>query len=196
MALLSLRVPQETARLLSSLDVPGEKEGSAFMHVTLLYLEDASIEEVIRAISATYRVTNETAPFLLRASSISHFDGGEKVPIICPIESAPLHEFQFRLRNAFDQDGIPYSKKFPEYKPHVTLSYAEAPLEENVDQTIEPYLEWGAHSVTLWAGQNGDEGLSCELAFKTPHVNKVASVDPKKRNAIKAAMLIEKLLSS
>lgn len=167
MALLSMRVPHDTARLLSSLDVPGDKEDVAYMHVTLVYLgEDADMDAILRAIAATYRVTTRTKPFMLRANRISHFDGdGEKVPIICPIESDELHALQSELRREFDASGVDYSKKFPEYKPHCTLAYETAPLTENVDRPIDPSLQWGAHSVTLWAGRHGDEKLACEFSL-------------------------------
>jgi 2'-5' RNA ligase len=190
MALLSIRVPHDTARLLSSLDVPGEKEDVAYMHVTLIYLgeeEDVSMDDILRAIGATYRVTSTTKPFMLKTNSIAHFTGdGEKVPIICPIESQQLHDFQARLRQEFDADFVPYSKKFPDYRPHATLAYAEAPLEEDVDQAIDPALEWGAHSVTLWAGRHGDEKLACDFALT---MGKTGSVT----NAVKAALFKERV---
>ncbi len=188
MALVSIKVPHDTARLLSSLDVPGAKVDVGYMHCTVLHLEDPTMEDVLRGIASTLKVTGITKPFVLGTRRISHFGGdGEEVPIVCPIDSSDLHDFQRALSKQFDVDGVPYSKKFPEYRPHVTLAMADAPLEEDVEQTIDPNLEWGAHSVHLWAGDHGDEKLACEFAFTMGK--------PALRNAVKALMLKEGLTS-
>lgn len=154
MSFIGLKLAHETARLLSEIEVPGRKESLDFYHLTVLHLGDSlPIETVARAMVATFQVTSVMQPFTVRLNRVSCFDkNSHGVPIICRAESDSLHELWSALKTSFDNSGLDYSKKFPEFKPHVTLSYAEEPIE---DLRI-PTVEWGAHELILWGGDTGD----------------------------------------
>ena len=174
MAFLGIHIPHETSRLISGIEVPGDKEDSASLHVTLLYLgENIPIKDISKALVATYEVTSQTSPFLLKANSLCCFplnpDG--KAAIIAPVASQKLSDLNEDLKKAYDKSNIEYSKKFKEYKPHVTLSYHD---EEIKKQKIDP-IEWAVQEIVLWGGDNGDE----KVFITFPLTLKSNSVRPK-----------------
>ena len=179
MSFIGLKVPTETARLLwdfweSSYENYGAAVPRDHAHITILDLgEDVPIEQLEHAIGAAYAVTSKTPPFSVSTNRISVFppnDSG-RVAIICPIDSLSLHDLRRRLCESFDQAGIPYSKKFPEYRPHVTLAFSEDPSVHSQWGTDPDFsrVEWGAHEVTLWGGDHGDERLTVNFPFALGH---------------------------
>lgn len=155
MAFIGISVPHEAARLVHEIDVPGDKEDSAHLHITLLYLgRDFSIKELSKAMMATYEVTRNTSPFRVKLGCIDHFDVPDKrnFPIIAPAQSIKIHELNAALKRTFNKKRIAYDKTFKEYKPHVTLSFNKDPVNKS---KIEP-IEWSVHELVLWGGSNGD----------------------------------------
>lgn len=149
-----------------SLDVPGDKVSTDEMHITMLCFEGDNfpIEEISKAIVASYSVSSECGPFTVSTKKVTCFPKNSETglyPIIAKVESPELMELQAKLRDALDKAGVAFSKKFPEYKPHVTLAYSE----EKVKDFRIPEVEWAAHEATLWGGDHGDERLSVSLPF-------------------------------
>jgi 2'-5' RNA ligase len=158
MGMLGLRVPHETARILSEIEVPGEPEPEGHFHITLIYIGDkVPIEVLVRAIVPVYSVSSTTVPFNVSTAEVTSFPANKegKTPVICRVESDGIFTFRQRLCDALDIHGVEYDKKFPQYRPHVTLSYAD----EAVDPTPIPRLSWGAHEAVLWGGDEGDRRL-------------------------------------
>lgn len=161
MSFLGLRVPHETARLLSELDIPGRKDSTDHFHITILHLGDnVPIETIAKALVATFKVSDQTQPFTVSTSRVSCFapkvsktsSKNGQCPIICRVDSDELHAMRVKLCASYDEAGVAYDKKFPEYKPHVTLGWADAEIEERRIPTVE----WGAHELVLWGGDSGD----------------------------------------
>src|SRR5277367_4439131 len=106
MSFLGIRIPHETARLLHEIDVPGEKEDSAQLHITLLYLgKNIPIKELAKAMIATFEVTDATCPFWVKTTSVASFpvDEGNPHPIIAPIQSPKLFELHKFLKRSLDK---------------------------------------------------------------------------------------------
>jgi 2'-5' RNA ligase len=169
MAALMLRVPHETARLLSEVqygDV-GERESPGEYHITVTYLgKEIPIEQITKAIPIIFGITSKTRPFTVGTDHISTFPPGEDgVPIIARVNSPELHTLRDALWAAFDAAGIPYDKKFPEFKPHVTVGYSKDPLAGEVVNADFPRIEWGAHELILWGADRGDGRLSVTFPF-------------------------------
>src|ERR1700722_2098198 len=147
MAFLGIRAPHEAARLIHEIDVPGEKEDSAHLHITLLYLgKDVSVEELARAMVATYSVTKDTSPFWVSLNCVNYFPvpDGMPFPIVAPVISPKLHELRKNLAKTFGRAKIDYDKRFKVYHPHVTLSFNDT----NIKKTkIEP-IEWAVQMET------------------------------------------------
>lgn len=175
MALLCLKLPSEPARLLSEIKVPGEKVPTDEKHVSLIYLgKELELEAILLAIQVTYQVVTSWSPFLLTTRWVTTFSPTDKgtVPVIARVESEDLFELQEALREAFDEEGVPYSKKWPEYKPHVTLSYA--PVEEAPDDLIIKPVQWSCTDVVLWGGDEGENDIVTR--FPLSLANRAASM--------------------
>lgn len=171
MAIIALEVPHATARLFGSIEVPGTRTPIGTAHITIVYVgADVAIDVLAEAVKATYEVTSKAAPFTVRATRVTHFPGNpddqEGYPIIARVESDALHELRDNLVAALDDAGVDFDRKFPVYKPHVTLSYAAEPVEE----FRIPVIEWGAHEVVMWGGGEGDERLKVTFPLTLPSV--------------------------
>lgn len=151
--MLGLAVPPATARILSELDVPGKREDVSHYHVTLLHLGDeVPIEDVSEMMVAAYSAVKATPPFTVTTSEVKTFPKGpDGFPVICPIASPELHELHSTLCRKFDELGLDYSKKFPVYRPHMTLAYSP----DNFEGFQITPVSWGAHELTLWGGDSG-----------------------------------------
>lgn len=167
MALLSLQVPSEVSRALGRITVPGTPEPRETYHVTLLYLgKDVPIDDVSKALVVAYRVAEITKPIQLTVDEVSSFPKGDDgYPIICPVKSPELHQLWEALCSAFDHAGVEYSKKFPVYNPHVTLSYHTKDLEQKIQ--VGP-IDWAAYEMTLWSGNSGDDAVTITIPFSFP----------------------------
>lgn len=169
MAVLGIHCPHDVGRIFSQIEVMGEREPLGHQHITLLYFgDDVPIETLATAIVAVYQVTSRTKPFTVQTNRVTAFPPHPEkgtVPIICPVVSPSLHDLHGRLKAALDRAKVDYSRTFPEYKPHVTLSYVEDPLvyaDHTADKDI-PSIEWGVADVVLWGGDEGDQRFSANF---------------------------------
>jgi 2'-5' RNA ligase len=173
MAALMFAVPDDTARILKELDVPeGSPEQSS--HITVAYLgEDVPIETIAELLPVLHSVTARTVPFSVSTSRITTFPAGDDgVPVIAAVESPELHAFQAALCSAMERGGIEYSRRFPVYKPHVTITYAEDPDTEF--ELSFPEISWPCHELLLWGSNKGNGRLVVKFPLSLP-MGKVAS---------------------
>lgn len=173
MAFLGIKVPHPTARLLSGIDIPGEKEGTAELHITILCFEENwPISEISKALESTYEVISKVKPFLVKVDSIGCFPKREDkpCPIIAKVESKDLHKLCDELKKKFDKDEIEYSKTFKDYKPHITLSYDDKEIDEfKIDN-----VEFSVPEIVLWGGDHGDDRIFITFPLQGPEKQKHA----------------------
>lgn len=166
MALLGIPVKIETARLFSSLDVPGDKEDLSELHVTILcFQDDWKITELSKALEVAYDVISEVKPFNLKVKTVSCFPKreGKPCPIIAKVESDELQDLNKKLKKAFDKKGIDYLKTFKDYNPHITLSYADKEIKSfKVDK-----IEIPVHEIILLGGNKGENDVFITLPLKS-----------------------------
>lgn len=163
MAIVGFEIPHSTARILSEIEVPGTKEPVENFHITVLMLDDdTAISDIADAMEAAYSVASKVRPFTARITRITSFPGGDDgVPVICPVEAPELHAVWAAMKAAFDAKKVGYSRKFPNFRPHVTLSYAQKPF----DAELPVPIEWGAHELVVWGGDRGDRRVVVHLPF-------------------------------
>lgn len=173
MAALMFAVPDETTRILKELNVP-EGTPEPHGHITVAHLgDDVPIETIGELLPVLHSVTARTVPFSVETSRITTFPPGDDgVPVIAMVDSPELHEFRDALCGAMDKAGIEYSRKFPVYKPHVTVTYAEDP---DTEFELEiPTLSWPCHELLLWGSNRGTGRLVVKFPLSLP-MGKVAS---------------------
>lgn len=173
MAFLGIRIPHETGRLLSQIEVPGEKTSLSELHVTLLYFGDEwPISEISKSLEATYDVVSNFHPFIAKMQKVTSFpkspDG--KVPIITRVESDELHELRDKLAKKFDDEKIEFSKLHKDFKPHVTLAYDD---KEPDEEKFHP-VEFAVSEIVLWGGDHGDDRIFVTFPLAGPGMDKNA----------------------
>lgn len=184
MAFLGIRVPHETARLLTGLEVPGKNTAASEMHITILCFEENwPITEIAKALETTYDSVSKIKPFRVVIDEVTCFPKrDDKSAIIAPVKAAELHELHDKLAKEFDKEKIDFSKIFKDYKPHVTLSYND----EEIDSfEIDP-VEFMVQELVLWGGDHGDDRIFITFPLKAPEKHKHAML-------LQKAELFEKL---
>lgn len=202
MAMIGLKVPAEAARLLAAIPEPAEygtPEPADQFHVTLAHLGDAlTIEEIAQAIQPLFEVTSVTPPFMVSTSHISTFSPHPEhgtVPIIALIDSPELHNLWKRMTTALDAAGVEFSRKFPNFTPHVTLAYSKDPLVA-ADMAAETHLRsplmWGVHEIVLWGGDKGQNhvivNFPLSLGMGKAAATRMSRTDALYRGAVRLSM--------
>jgi 2'-5' RNA ligase len=178
MAFLGIRIPHEYGRLLSSIDVPGQKISTSDLHITLLCFKDnLEISEIAKTLEVTYNVVSKFKPFLIKTDAISCFPKYEDNPvaIMALVDSDEIHKLHDQLKKEFDENNLSYNKTFKKYIPHITLSYSK---EEIKKFTIDKF-EFCISEIVLWGGDHGDDRVFVTFPLKSPEKHKHASLEAK-----------------
>ena len=165
MAFIGVKVPADAAASLARIKVPGEPVPPEEMHVTLLYLgKNVPIPDVLQATMACYMMTKRWTPFRATSRRVTCFSQSEEgeVPVVARVLCPELHRLHMALRKSLDFMEIEYSKKYPEYKPHITLSYSKKPMP---DVKI-PSVAWEIGELVIWGGDDGTERIAVTLPLE------------------------------
>lgn len=164
MALIGIRVPDLICSELKKIKVPGEKVDFKTYHITMFYLGDkVHPKEILKSALCSLSVLGSTDTFEVDLQTITSFpmNPEDGRPVICKIQSEKLLELREELAVSLDKDKIDYSKKFPEYKPHVTLSYDKS---DNDFKDFEiNKLSFKIDEIVFWGGDTYDEGLNIRI---------------------------------
>jgi 2'-5' RNA ligase len=122
------------------------------LHVTLVYLGKAAdfTEEQRQAVHDISSFAADYVPPLSGDwKAASTFGDGSEAAKVLEIDSPELHDLRAAIVSALDEAGVPYDKKWPTYKPHMTLGYGKG-----LDVSI-PSEPFAAHRIGVaWAGKN------------------------------------------
>jgi len=145
------------------MSVPGAMKPE-MMHVTVLYIEDAFMtpEQFYTINNALHEVAANLVEFSVTATELSRFEKvtkawdekGGYVPkeptdaVIYKLESNDLHLLRAGVIALFDNYGIPYSKKFKDFKPHITIGYV--PHGSDLDCPVKLPFTFSVRHVELW----------------------------------------------
>jgi len=186
MALIGIKINHEIVRTLKNLDVPGNRTQDDEYHITIACFEDdVTMETILKAIKSAYDIVNNTKPFLISTEEITCFPKRENNPcaIIAKVNSEELHKLNNKIKSAFDEDEVEYSKLFKDYKPHITLSYHD---EEIKSSKIEP-VEFMVHEIVIFGGNNGDDKFCVTIPLKSSEYKKHSNLINKLDNFNKLA---------
>lgn len=150
MSMIALKIPSNISDKLSKIKVDGKKELPQEYHITMFYFDGKlKIDDICKITKIMNSVLGRYSPPKISFKEISHFQKGDNgFPVIISILSDELIEIRKSLVKVFDKEKINYSKKWPEFKPHITLAYSK---KEPTDQSIDKY-SWNATELVLYAG--------------------------------------------
>lgn len=168
MAFIGLEVSPDLTEILANIKVSGKKENPFQYHVTLVYLNEIDLEHVIPFLLPVFEVCCETEPFEVECDYLGTFSTNEDgTPIIVRLKSQNLMKFRERMVKEIKKAGLEFNNKYPEFKPHITLSY-DPEDEEKVKKNL-PKLpkgsKWTINRVVLWAGEYEDGTEQIKFSF-------------------------------
>jgi 2'-5' RNA ligase len=158
MAFIGIKVPEGIAQKLHRIEAPGDRLGPSEMHITMINLgRVASLKQVIRAMSVVAFAAQETEPFMVGCALRTCFprNSDESIPIIARVQSPEIMKLRKKLVEQMETIGIEYNKKYPEFKPHVTLSYSQDPCE---NLGFGP-ITWRVGSIAVWGGEEMNDRI-------------------------------------
>jgi 2'-5' RNA ligase len=170
MAMLAIPIQPDISRLFQEFDLDIERDPSN--HITMFYFgDDLPMSKILKIIPVIFELTSELKPFTASTSNYTYFESDDKYPIICPVKSKGLVNLRNKIQNIFDKKKIKYDKKFPDYKPHITLGYSNEKPKKN---TKFPNMEFTVSQIALYAGDSSDTKLYVNFPFT---INKLSSLD-------------------
>ena len=128
MTFLHLPIPSNISEILQSIPLSGKiVRADPSDHCTLMYFEDdMDLDYALKIIPIVANITSKTKPFIINFSKFSSFPSGKYgTPIVCILKSPELIKLRTEIKNAFEDNDIDFSNKFPSFKPHITLGYYE-----------------------------------------------------------------------
>lgn len=128
-----------------------EKEDSSPSHVTVLYIGDlADSDKQKKLIDVVQKTASVLNPFEVNLGKVEEFvnDKNQKVTH-SSVEGKDLHKLHNILKGVFKLIGIPFSDKYPEYKPHVTIEYIDEGKEEKFEN-VKPQGKWIVDHFWVW----------------------------------------------
>lgn len=167
MSILAVRIAPHIYDALSSYDIPGVREPAHNAHVTMLYFDSKELPS-LDLIETLHDYCMGLLPFTATASKISSFSRGDEgtIPVIAPVVSPQLMKSRANIGTLLESREIYFNKKFPDYKPHITLSYSETGLN---DFPVTP-VTWTIESFELWCGEHNDNDLFVIFPFRGHNV--------------------------
>ena len=161
MAYLYVPAPSPT---FARVPAPGKREPES--HVTLVYLgkQELTVEQAFDIVRAIDPVVRACPKLTLRTRRVFSFPANPEdgFPIVMSVEGAELPHLRQEICRALDRASVPYDRKFPVYRPHVTLAYAEQAVEQH---DLEEPIVWTAEAVELSTGTKDSEPLIVRFAL-------------------------------
>lgn len=159
MALLGLEVPVDICQHLQKVKVPGSRDLSD--HLTMFYFEDKlSPKKIAKICEVLSETIAKTKPFDCIIKQISSFPSGDDgIPIKADVTSKKLISLRAEIAKVFDQNKIAFSKKFPDFKPHITLSYHS----DDFDKVKIDPITWSVTNLVIWGGSSEEKGIDVKI---------------------------------
>jgi 2'-5' RNA ligase len=129
---------------------PKPGEDSSPPHITLLYIGnlppsfEAKLDEVVGNVCENFK------RFTVKLGSVKRFINDEQQKVYhSPVISKRLQVLHKTLLTEFQFGQLPYSTKYPEFKPHITIEYVN-PGESPKFTDLCPEGSWEVDSVWVW----------------------------------------------
>lgn len=164
MAMLAINIPVNISRMLQEINVPSEIIRQDYAdHITCFYFEKFDTEDILKIIPVILNITKSINVFNISVDSYKSFPEGKYGwPVICEIESKELNKLRDKIKKEFDKNDIEYSKKFPKFIAHTTLSYVKEKVKnKKIDEII-----WPVNNISLYCGEDNKEKLYIEFQFE------------------------------
>jgi 2'-5' RNA ligase len=146
---LFIQVPEYIARQFPSIGKDGHD--SSPPHITLLYIGQLPQAFEPRLFEVVQKVCENFKCFEVKLGKLNKFVNEEKKEIVyhSPIISKRLQLLHEMMKIEFQHAQLPYSTKFPEFKPHITIEYVNFGDMRKLPH-VNPVGSWLVDSVWVW----------------------------------------------
>ena len=132
-----------------------EKEDDSPPHITICYIGSLPLHYEDKLVEVLKQSCKNIKPFLVSLKKPKKFiNNDNQIVLHSPVASKKLKNFHYFLKNELLRNLIPVDNKFPEFKPHVTISYCADKDELARYKNIIPEGEWMIDSVWIWGMKN------------------------------------------
>lgn len=142
-------LPTEIAKQYPQVGKQGEDDSPS--HITTFFIGDVlpnfeePIIETLRLVIESFR------KFKVKIKKPKTFENDKGQYIYhSPIASPKLFTLNATLQKAFQYKQLPYSKKWPEFKPHCTIAYCNSKEELENYRDIQPVGDFEVDQIWLW----------------------------------------------
>lgn len=127
-----------------------EGEDSSPPHVTLVYIGNLPAKFEDRLKEVVKNVCDNFKSFDVKLGSPKKLvnDKGQKV-FYSPVKSRRLALLHELFKAEFQRNQIPFSNKYPEFKPHITIEYVDPGCKRQYPELC-PEGQWKIDSVWIW----------------------------------------------
>lgn len=145
---LFIQVPEDIAAQFPKEGKAGED--SSPPHITLLYIGNLPPMFEEKMLKVVENVCQSSRSFTVKLGKVQTFtnEDGQKI-YHSPIISKPLQKLHEKLKIEFEYAQLPYSTKYPEFKPHITIEYVNV-CEKPKFSHLCPQGSWEVDSVWAW----------------------------------------------
>jgi 2'-5' RNA ligase len=144
-----ITLPSELAKQYPSNGKQGEDTSPP--HVTTFYIGDILPQFEEPMLEVMKQVCENFKQFKIKIKKPKTFEN-DKGQIIyhSPIVSPKLVVLNATLQKAFQLRQLPYSRKWPEFKPHCTIAYCDNKEQLKEYEHIQPEGEFMAENIWVW----------------------------------------------
>ena len=131
MTMTYIDIPTNISQILQSIPLDGEiVRADPSDHCTLFYFEqEVNLDFALKIIPIIQKITAKTKPFIINLNKYSAFSSGKyEFPIVVKPKSPELMKLRAEIKDAFEENDIEFSNKFPKFVPHITLAYIKQEL--------------------------------------------------------------------
>lgn len=172
MAFIGLGLSEQAIDKLSKIQVPGQRQEPGSYHCTLMYFgKEVLVKDIRKIIRVTTATIKNQQSFMVKTNLISSFPSqSDTIPIIAKIESSKLQIMRALLKRQYIKENINFDDRYPDYNPHVTLSYMNA--SSSFKDIKIPKISWEIDKINIWY-KDGGAHVKLELPFNKKELEKI-----------------------
>lgn len=135
---------------------PKNDKDSSPSHITVLFVGQFNETMEDKLVKVVQDICSLFKPFIVRfGPKVRTFpDEGDGMVVYSPVKSGKLRNLHDALKYALLRNQIQIDNNHPEYRPHITIGYAENREEKNRLKELVPEGEFVVKDLWLWGLQD------------------------------------------
>lgn len=121
-------------------------------HITVLFVGQFNEVMEDKLVDVVQGICSQFKPFTVKfGPKVKSFPNtGDGIVVHSPVKSGKLRNFHDALKYALMRNQIQVNNSYPDYKPHITIGYAQNHKEKNEMKQLAPEGEFLVKEVWIW----------------------------------------------